>query len=223
MIKSRTLFIGALCALMIGCAREFPARRYNDEEIRFRDALMEEPDFDSRLALARLYFEHNEIDRADVLLQKLVSEDPEDAQALAWYGANNCKLAGRAHPWLLGFHKLYRVYACLGQVREAATKAPDDLTVQLVLVNTGAAVDMFGSLDSAQHTLKRLLAGDKAEADRYPPGPRAHIFLAAALVSQALDNRRRTQIYFERVIGLNADRVTVSLAREQLVKLRSQN
>ncbi len=221
MNASRLLSIAAVCALLLGCAREFPQRAYSQEAQAFRDMLLQGSDYDSRLALARLYFEHNEIDKADALLRELVTEDPDDAQALAWFGANNCKLAGRAQPWLMGFYKLYRVYACLDQVRDAAARAPHDLTVQLVLANTGAVVDMFGSLDSAQQALDGLLAGDNAEGDRYPPGPRAHIFLAAAEVNKARGNREAAADYLQSVIALDADRDTPSLARERLAQLKA--
>lgn len=209
----------ALCCLLPGCAQDFPQRAYSEEERAFREMLEQSSEFDSRLALARLYFEHNQLDRADELLRVLVAEEPGDAQALAWYGANNCKRAGRAQPWLMGFYKLYRVYDCLAQVREAAAQAPDDLTAQLVLVNTGAVVDMFGSLDSAEAALEKLLAGREAPGDRYPPGPRAHLFLAAAQVEQARGDQDAARRYLEEVLALDADSATVAMARERLARL----
>lgn len=215
-----SLSVVALCVLLSGCAQDFPEQAYTEQERGFVKMLQDADDYDSRLALARLYFEHNELDEADALLRVLVAEDPDNAEALAWYGANNCKLAGRAQPWLLGMYKLYQIHACLGEVRQAAAMAPDDLTVQLVLVNTGAAVDMFGSLESARAALERLLEGDTAEGDRYPHGPRAHIFLAAAQVSQARDQRQAAMDYLERVIALKADERSVGLARERLSHLQ---
>jgi len=216
--RSRLLFAVTLCVLLLGCAREFAPRDYSEEDRAFRDALMEESDFESRLALARLHFEHNELDAADAILRVLVQEDPDEPQALAWYGASNCKLAGRAQPWLLGFRKLYLVHACLDQVREAAAQAPDDVTVQLVLINTGATVDMFGSLDSAQKSLDRLLKDGNVQGD-FPPSARAHIFLAAAEVRRARGDAQTAQGYLERVLALNADQSTVALARDRLAEL----
>ncbi len=216
MTKLIRIFPIVTCVLLLGCAQDFPRRVYNEDDQGFRDMLATEPDFDSRLALARLYFEHNQLDQADTLLRTLTAEDPENPHALAWYGANNCKLAGRSQPWLMGLLKLYRVYACLDQVEQAAARAPTDLTVQLVLVNTGVAVDMFGSLDSAETALNQLLAGGNEAGDRFPIGPRAHIFLAAAEFHKALGNQDKAKRYLERVIELNADSSTVAMARESL-------
>jgi hypothetical protein len=52
---------------------------------------------------------HNRIDDADALLRQAVKENPQDMEAKAWFAANNCKIAGRAGPWLMGLDKLYGV------------------------------------------------------------------------------------------------------------------
>jgi tetratricopeptide (TPR) repeat protein len=214
------LVAAVLCVALLGCAQEFPLQQYSAQDGVHRTALQQERDFDSRLALARLYFEHNDLEQADRLLRDLVQEDPNSAEALAWFGANNCKFAARTDDrWLLGLRKLYLTRACLDQVRTAAQRAPDDLTVQLVFVNTGAIADKFGSLDEARGALNRLLAGKRQEGGRYPPGPRAHIFLAAAQVAKASGDAGAAKGYLDRVVALEADPATVATAKERLAGL----
>ncbi len=100
---------------------------------------------------------HNRIDEADALLRELVKENPDDMTAKAWFAANECKIAGRTAPWLLGMEKLYLVWDCLKDLDEAAQKAPDDFTVLLVQMNTDAEVDMYGSMQRALDTLARRM------------------------------------------------------------------
>lgn len=211
----------ALTGALAGCAQELPEQPYSADAAAFRDMLAGATDFDSRLALARLYFEHNQLDAADSLLRELTAQDPDHAVAAAWHGANDCKLAGRAQPWLMGLRKLYLVRDCLRRIEAALTAEPDSIDVRLIYINTAAAVAMFDSLTGARAELDRLMVELTDEAAGFPPSVEAHTYLAAAEVTAAEGDIDTATAHLQRVIALGVDASTVNQAQARLAGLRS--
>ncbi|WP_028312629.1 hypothetical protein [Derxia gummosa] len=142
----------AAAGLLSACAQHFPPVDYTADEKASLTELKAIDDPEAKLALGSLLFLHNQIDEADPLLTQAVEAMPKNPQAQAWHAANECKKAGRRGPWLMGFDKLWLVHDCLGDVNAALAAAPDDFVVQMVQMNTGAEVNMFGSLDKARAT-----------------------------------------------------------------------
>jgi hypothetical protein len=220
-VRSKALSLLAAAALLTGCALEFPETAWSPEEQARLRELQPQTDFDSRLELARLFFMHNRIDDADALLRSLVQEEPGDLEAVAWDAANRCKIAGRKGPWLLGFDKLYLVWDCLSDLDEAVKQAPDHFTVLLIQINTGAEVDMFGSLERAAANWEPLAKKIAKKPEDYTPTARAAFFEASANLEKARHQAGAERDYLQRIIALNADAGSVSRARERLAQLKA--
>lgn len=178
----------SLTLLLSGCAQEFALIPFSPEQQASEAQLRALPDMDAKLALAGMYVQHNRIDDADALLSELARSAPDNAQVRAWHGANDCKKAGRKGPWLMGLDKLYLVYRCLDDVQVALAAAPDDFTVQMVQMNTGAEVDMFGSLDAAARTLDRVDAMLARGNSGLAPDVIAQVHVTAAKIERRRGN-----------------------------------
>lgn len=219
-MKSIRLWLMLACGLLLSaCAQEFPKQPWSASDSDYRELLAAETDFDSRLELARLYFIHNHIDEADTLLSTLVSEQPDNMQAKAWHGANQCKIAGRKGPWLMGLDKLYGVWRCLGDVQDAVAGAPGDFTVRMVQINTDAEVGLFGSRDRAAGELAKLFETLDAKPDFYAPTAKSAILEAAVRLEalKSADPGKRRE-YLRRIVELNADAQSVQRARDMLAE-----
>ena len=110
--------------LLGGCAREFPEVPMSAADAKFAKDLAGQTDPDSRLAYGKLMFMHNHIDEADAALAPLSKAEPDNAEALAWRAANDCKIAGRRGPWLMGLDKLWLVRNCLDPGCETPHASP---------------------------------------------------------------------------------------------------
>jgi tetratricopeptide (TPR) repeat protein len=218
-MKKKTVLALAAAAFIGGCGKEFPETPWSPADLEMRQAVEHQTDYDSRLELARLYFMHNRIDEADALLRELVEENPEDMTAKAWFAANECKIAGRTGPWLLGMEKLYLVWDCLKDLDEAVQKAPDDFTVLLVQMNTDAEVDMYGSMQRALDTRARLEKQIEAKPDDYPPSARSAFFETAAHIEALRNNPQSAKDYWQRIVALNADPDGVERAKREIAGL----
>lgn len=206
--------------LLTGCSQEFPQEPWSKSDMEYLQSLDGEQDFDSRLEIARQNFTHNYIDEANALLSELVTENPDDMEAKAWYAANNCKIAGRKGPWLMGLDKLYGVWACLTDIQRASETAPDNFTVQLIQINTYAEVDMFGSRDKATGSLEKLLAKIEKQSDLYAPSAQVAAYeTAVRLEALKSTDPQQSRIYLKKIIQLNADPQSVDRANKTLAKL----
>ncbi len=211
------------CLLATACSQEFAEIPLSQESIDFIDMLQHETDADSQLEIARIKFTHNSIDEADELLHALVKVHPEHWEAQAWYGANNCKLAARKGPWLMGFDKLYGVWNCLNQVQTAYDHASDNFTIQMVLVNTFAEVNMFGSLDKAWDVLGTILSQIEDRPEHFPPTEQVAAFEAAINVAQNMQNPADlVKSYLDKIIQLNTSKESVARAQIILNELTVQ-
>lgn len=218
-MKKKTVLAVAAAAFIGGCGKEFPETPWSSADIELRRAIEHQIDYDSRLELARLDFMHNRIDEADALLRELVKENPDDMTAKAWFAANECKIAGRTGPWLLGMEKLYLVWDCLKDLDEAAQKAPDEFTVLLVQMNTDAEVDMYGSMQRALDTRARLEKQIETRPDAYPPSARSAFFETAARIEALRNNPQAATDYWQRIVALNADPDGVERAKREIAAL----
>ncbi len=174
----------AVALIIAGCSKKFPETPLTEEESSLKQMLSTQNDHASRVQLGRLYFMHNRIDDADALLTEAVKENPQDMEAKAWLAANNCKIAGRAGPWLMGLDKLYGVWACLSDLQAAAKAAPNDFTVALIQINTDAEVNMFGSMGRAEQTRDHLRKQIEAKPNFYPPSAKAAFVESSARLDE---------------------------------------
>jgi len=212
------LAAAAAVLALAGCAQVLPVVPLSADERQYEQSLKSTADTDAKIALGQLYFMHNEIDRADAVLAPVVAAEPKNAQALAWYGANNCKLAGARGPWLMGLDKLVMVRSCLQQVDQALALAPKDFTVQMVHMETGAAVDKFGSLDRAAATQKEVERTLAASPQALPADARAQFWVTAARIERLRGNAARAAQLLE-VAAKDASAPTThdSIAQERRV------
>jgi hypothetical protein len=187
-----------LIAALAGCAQSFPELSLSADDRAHESSLRSANDSDAKVALAQMYFGHNLIDQADAVLAPLVAAEPKNAQALAWYGANNCKKAGRRGPWLMGLDKLYLVKQCLVQTDQALALAPGDFTVQMVQMNTGAEVDKFGSLERATQTKAKVEQFITANPTALPGDALAQFYVTAARIERKAGNPEVAKANLER-------------------------
>ena len=225
MRDTRSILIFLLATIILfGCAHSFPILPFDKEELEFKAQLEQDIKEDkdniiSRLQMARLFFMHNYIDEADTMLQEIVKKAPDNMEALAWYGANNCKKTARSHPWFMGFRKLYLVKKCLGQIKEALKREPDNFTILLISINTGAEVDKFGSLQEAKKNMDALK--EKIERDDYPVDAKAHFYMAAALVEEKIGNIKEAQSFLKKILDTYPNSKLGKKAKTKLARLAS--
>lgn len=201
---------------LAGCSREFPETPLTSEEAIQHNKLVAQNDHDSRVEQGRLAFMHNHIDEAEALLKQAVKEEPQDMEAKAWLAANDCKIAGRAGPWLMGFDKLYGVWACQNDLKSAVEAAPDNFTVLMIQLTTDAEVDMFGSMDRAIETRDSLLKKIEAKPNAYPPSAKEAFFKAAIRIGELQNDPESIHDYSQRVLSLNVDKDSVQKAKESI-------
>ncbi len=218
----KTTLVLAAVAALAGCAQTFPVQSLSADEKAFETSLLAEKDGDAKVALGQLYFTHNLIDEADAVLAPLVAAEPQNAQALAWYGANNCKKAGARGPWLMGMDKLYLVKQCLDQTDKALALAPTDFTVQMVQMNTGLEVDKFGSLERAVKTKAAIERSIAAAPQALPGEALAQFYVSAARIERKLGNAGAAQSHLERATRVASTPDTKqSIASERKLLLAS--
>jgi predicted negative regulator of RcsB-dependent stress response len=218
-----TLLCGSTL-LLTGCMKDFPELTYNPADAEYAKLLQEEAKADNsyaaRLQLARLQFEHNHLEEADQLLEALVKEDSNDMEALAWYGANQCKLVGEAFPWLLGIDKYLGAKSCLDKVKTALDKAPDNFTVQLIAINTGSAVNLGDSLAWATSTRAALEKSIQQNPQHYPADVVDYFYLAAAENDLAHDNVDSGKNYLNKVLAEKHNERLTALAAHRLASIQ---
>lgn len=219
-MKRRLLPALILAAGLVGCAQHFPISDLTSDERLFEETLRSDQSSDAKLALAQMYFTHNRIDEADTILGPLVKAEPKNAQAAAWYGANNCKKAARRGPWLMGLDKLYLVKSCLDEVEQALASASDDFVVQMVHMNNGAEVDVFGSLERAKSTKIRVEKSLTANPKILPNDAQAQFYVTAAKIERKAGNASKAATYLDRAATLEAAEKTrkeIDAERQKLV------
>lgn len=214
----------ALSTIMLGgCVTSFDTIPFTEEEESFKTTLNEEitdsNDEDAKLQLARMMFEHNYLDQADELLGELVEANSENYEALAWFGANNCKQAGAAIPWAMGIRKMVMVSDCIGQIDSALAAEPDNFTIRLIAINTGAVVKVMGSLETAVQEKEKLEAEIEGNPALYTPDAQSHFYLAAAQTETALENEEAAQAYLKKVLELNANETVIEMAKSKIAGL----
>jgi tetratricopeptide (TPR) repeat protein len=192
------VFVITAIVALAGCAQTLPVQSLSADEKAYEQTLLAEKGSEAKVALGQLYFTHNLIDSADAVLRPVVAAEPQNAQALAWYGANNCRKAGARGPWLMGMDKLYMVKQCLDQTERALAMAPNDFVVQMVQMNTGLEVDKFGSLDRAIKTKSAIERNIAAAPKAIPGDALAQFYVSAARIERELGNANAAQNNLER-------------------------
>ncbi len=216
----KTIPLALLSLTLGGCVSTFDTIPFSEQEESFKQTLTEEiqssNDEDARLQLGRMMFEHNYLDEADEALGELVGENPENYEALAWYGANNCKQAGAAIPWAMGIRKMVLVNECLGQIDTALKAEPDNFTIRLIAINTGSVVKVMGSLETAIAEKEKLEAEIEEQPNLYTDDAKSHFYLAAAQTEAAQDNKEKAEAYLQKVLELNANETVTNMAKAKI-------
>ena len=180
----KKILITFLPLLCFACAKSFDEMSYDESAQSLKNILIEQieedDEYEARIQLGRLYFEHSQLELADKILADLVEEDPTHMEALAWYGANQCKIVGETQPWLMGLRKLSRAKACLKKVKTALDKSPDDFTIQLIAITTGSIVNVGDSLEWASQERQSMKAAIESQPDYFPVEVLDYFNLAAA-------------------------------------------
>lgn len=217
-----TVLLGSL--LLTGCMKDFPEMSYSPEDAEYAKMLQDEIKSDNsyaaRLQLARLQFEHNQLEQADELLEQLVKEDTSDMEALAWYGANQCKLVGEAFPWLMGIDKYRGAVSCLEKVKTALDKDSGNFSIQLIAINTGSAVNLGDSLSWASSTRETLEKAIVQNPQDYPADVVDYFYLAAAENDLAQDKLESGKTYLNKVISRQQSARLTALASSRLASLQ---
>lgn len=147
-----SLVIGNVIAWVMGAAPiDFEQRPYSAAEQMTLEALTTElkenpQDTAVLVELGSTYSLHNELEKADELLQQAMQLAPEDPQVLAWYSANNTKRSGAMVDLSFGMYKMYKLSAACEGLSEAVGKAPNDLTVRMLRLATFANIGKVNSL-----------------------------------------------------------------------------
>lgn len=147
-----SLVIGNVIAYLMGAAPiDFQPRPYNETEQmslnELNQELLQNPDDTALLVeLGSMYSLHNELEKADKMLEKAMQLSPNEPQVLAWYSANNAKRSGAMLDLSFGQYKMYKLrQACQG-LDDAVARAPNDLTVRMLRLATFANIGKVNSL-----------------------------------------------------------------------------
>ncbi len=211
-MKTMGLLVG--CVLFTACARDFPVNALNADEQKSEAELHATQDPDAQLTLASMYVLHNRIDEADSILSGLAAKDGKNPQVIAWKAANDCKLAGRRGPWLMGIDKMVMVRGCLADLDNALAAAPDDFVVQMVQMTTASEVDKFDSLARAAATRDRIDAQLKQQPGTLPPDTHAQFQIVAAAIDRKQGHMDKARARLAVAVPL----ITTESTRNQLAQ-----
>ncbi len=134
--------IGNVVAWSMGAyPKSFDVQPYTPDESETISDLTEEinenpNEPDVRAELGTLYFQHNDLDKAEDLLREVVELNPSDAEALAIYSANEAKQSGAMWDFTWGIMKLNRLGNAVDGLDRAVDIDPDNFTVRLFRMNT---------------------------------------------------------------------------------------
>ena len=134
--------IGNVVAWSMGAyPRSFEQTPYTQEEqeqIReLREEIRTYPDeVDPLQQLGLLYFSHNDLDKAKTVLENALTIDPNHAESLAVWGANEAKSAGAMWDFTFGIWKLMRLDNAIEGLNRAVELKPDNFNVRLFRLNT---------------------------------------------------------------------------------------
>ena len=134
--------IGNVIAWSMGAyPKDFDTKPYSEDESEMiRDLTIEirenPEEADIRTELGTLYFQHNDLDKAEALLEEAVELDSSDAEALAVYSANEAKQSGAMWDFTWGIWKLKRMGDAVDGLNRAVELDPDNFTVRLYRMST---------------------------------------------------------------------------------------
>ncbi len=137
-----SFIIGNVVAWSMGAyPHDFPKQSYSIQEMEVKNDLTSEikenpDDADVRVELGQLYFHHNDLNKAETLLEQAVKLEPGNAEALAIYSANEAKQAGAMWDFTWGLMKLNRMSDVVEGLNKAVELEPDNFTVRLYRMNT---------------------------------------------------------------------------------------
>ncbi len=216
--KKNTLTVICVSLLLSACAKSFDKIAYTDSDHEYEKLLVESiddsGDYESKVLLGRFYFEHNELEKADELLESLIEEDENHMEALAWYGANKCKIVADSTPWLMGLRKLYRVNGCLNDVKTALDKGGDNFNIKLVGIHTGSGVNMFDSLEWASDAHEKLSQEIKEKPNKYAPEAIEYFHLASADYHKAAGDQPVAQKLLSEIIATSKNDKLIAQAKK---------
>ena len=224
LIISSVSYVISFCfSMFFAGAKTFDEMSYDESAQSLKNMLIkqieEDNEYVAKLQLGRLYFEHNQLEAADEMLLELIEEDPEHMEALAWYGANQCKIIGESQPWLMGIKKLSRAKACLERVKTALDSSPDDFTIQLIAITTGSVVNVGDSLEWATQQRQSMEAVIESQPNYFPVEVVDYFNLAASENDIALGKTVEAKQRLETIVTNGQHAFVKRLAKEKLQTL----
>lgn len=147
--------VGNIVAWSMGAyPRSYEQLPYSQEELGNIRELQQEiesyPDeVEPKKDLGLIYFNHNDLERADEVLESALQSDPNHAESLAVWGGNEAKSAGAMWDFTWGIWKLIRLDNAVEGLNRAVELEPNNFNVRLFRINT--VEGMEGRRDSLQY------------------------------------------------------------------------
>ncbi len=169
--------IGNIVAWSMGAhPRFYDQKPYTADEQTYIQELQQEiqsyPDeADAKKELGQIYFHHNDLDNAGKILESALKSEPDHAESLAVWGANEAKSAGAMWDFTWGLWKLSRLDDAIEGLNRAVEIEPDNINVRLFHLNTMEGLG--GQNDSLKYALQDeqwYLEKSKLNSKHFPKG-----------------------------------------------------
>ncbi|MBT4286377.1 MAG: hypothetical protein HOD92_03505 [Deltaproteobacteria bacterium] len=145
--------IGNIIAWSMGAhPRFYDQTPYTQDEQEYIQELQQEiqsyPDeAEAQKELGIIHFRHNDLDSASEALNSALEVEPNHAESLAVWGANEAKSAGAMWDFTFGLWKLSRIDDAVEGLNRAIELEPDNINVRLFHLNT------LGELENRRDSL----------------------------------------------------------------------
>ncbi len=162
---------------------ETPLNAVEQAEVRElqHDLQADSEDVEGWIRLGQIHFIHNQLEEADSALENARTLDPDDSQALAWWGSNQTKRGGAAVPWFWGIRKIIMVDEGVDALNQAIAKNSNDPVARLVRINTLLALeDRFSDFDLIFEDERYFQGLLDRDPEALPSGLLAQVNLALA-------------------------------------------
>lgn len=220
--------VGNIVAWSMGAyPQEFKLKPYSAGEAEtIRDLEMEmsenpdEPEI--KTELGTLYFQHNDLDKAEVILERAVEQSPDDGELLAIYSANEAKQAGAMWDFSWGILKLNRLGNAVDGLNRAIELAPDNFMVRLYRMNTLIGLkNRKGSFSRIFEDEQWFQSRVEQDPELFPDGVRLYFYKVLAeawtVRSGMIDTEKQRSVarkqasrYEQLVLGLNQEKQTTA-------------
>ena len=195
--------IGNIISWMMGAwPKDFPVKSYTAEEqsilLELQEELQEVPDDDSlRVELGSIYFQHNELDKAESELEKAIALNPHNSEGKSWYYANQVKQSGAMFDLSMGLLKLYKLNTGIEGLNQTVQEAPEDAVIRITRLATLASVGTrVSSFSLFQEDERWFLDKQVQDQDYFSPGIERGFYLnfARAYFTQSLADTEESNV-----------------------------